>query len=121
QVLEDLRHALRVGVDGGRQVRLLDDAEQDLLVGRHRLEGFGQAVREFADVDAGVRQVDLARLDLRQVQDVIDQRQQVVAGGTDATRVFHLFGRQVAVAVVGQQLGEDQRAVERRAQLVRHV
>ncbi len=63
----------------------------------------------------------LRGFDLGQVEDVVDEREQVVAGRRDAAGELHLFGREIAVAVVGQQLGEDQRAVERRAQLVRHV
>ena len=47
--------------------------------------------------------------------------EQVVAGGVDRLRELDLLVGQVAVVVVGQQLGQDQQAVERRAQLVRHV
>ena len=34
---------------------------------------------------------------------------------------FHLLGLQVALDIRGELLGEDEQAVERRAQLVRHV
>ena len=64
---------------------------------------------------------DRARLDLRQVQDVVDQHQQVVAREVDGLRELHLPRRQVAVAVLAQLVRQDQQAVERRAQLVRHV
>lgn len=59
--------------------------------------------------------------DLGQVQDVVDQREQVVVGRQDRLRIRHLLGAERAVLVVGQQLGQDQGAVERRAQRVRHV
>ena len=65
--------------------------------------------------------VHLARLDLGQVEDVVDQLEQVGAGAVDRLGELHLLGGEVAVGVVGQQLGQDQQAVERRAQLVRHV
>ena len=121
QILQDLRKTLDVGVDGRRQVRRLVHAEQDLLLERHGLECVGQSMRQLADVDAGVREIDLARLDLGKIEDVVDERQQVVAGRGDAASVLDLLRREIGVAIVGQQLGEDQRAVERRAQLVRHV
>ncbi len=63
----------------------------------------------------------MAGLDARQVEDVVDQCQQIVVGREDRTGVLHLFFGERAVLVVGQQLGQDQRAVQRRAQFVRHV
>ena len=47
--------------------------------------------------------------------------EQVGAAGVDRPGELDLLVGQVAVAVVGQQAGEDEQAVERRAQLVRHV
>ena len=91
------------------------------MLERHRLESLRKRCDQLVEIDCWRVQVDLAGFDLRQVEDVVDERQQVVAGGGDAARELDLLGRQIAVAIVGQQLGEDQRAVERRAQLVRHV
>ena len=71
---------------------------------------------QLADVDR-----DRARLDLRQVEDVVDQHQQVVARRVDRLRELDLLAGQVAVRVLAQLVGQDQQAVERRAQLVRHV
>ena len=47
--------------------------------------------------------------------------EQIVAGRLDGLGVLHLFVGQVAVRIVGQQFGQDQRGVQRRAQLMRHV
>ena len=47
--------------------------------------------------------------------------EQVGAGAVDRARELDLLGREVAVRVVAELLAEDQDAVERRAQLVRHV
>ena len=47
--------------------------------------------------------------------------EQIVARRVDRLGELHLLGRQVAFGVLGQLVGEDQQAVERRAQLVRHV
>ena len=41
--------------------------------------------------------------------------------GVDGLRELDLLRREVAADVVGEQAREDQQAVERRAQLVRHV
>ena len=71
---------------------------------------------QLADVDH-----DRARLDLRQVENVVDQHQQVVAGRVDRLGELGLLRREVAVGVLRQLIGEDEQAVERRAQLVRHV
>ena len=64
---------------------------------------------------------DRARLDLRQIQNVADQIQQIGAGAVDGARELHLLAGQVAVRIFGQLLAQDENAVERRAQLVRHV
>ncbi len=105
-----LRHA---GIDGDveRQALLLSERLQTL---GYRLDGLGERHR----FDG---QLDLAGLDLREVEDVVDQREQVVAGGEDRLREGDLLVRQVAALVVGQQLGKDQLGIERRAQLVAHV
>ena len=62
-----------------------------------------------------------ARLDLRQVEDIADQVQQVGAGAVDGPGELDLLRGQIAVRVFAQLLTEDQDAVQRRAQLVRHV
>jgi hypothetical protein len=59
--------------------------------------------------------------DLRQVEDVVDQVEQVRARRVDRAREFGLLLVEVALRIVRQQLGEDQQRVERRAQLVAHV
>ena len=62
-----------------------------------------------------------AGFDLREVQNVGDQVQQVRSGAVNRAREFHLLGRQIAVGVVRELLAQNQNAVERRAQFVRHV
>ena len=62
-----------------------------------------------------------AGLNLGQVEYVVDQVEQVVIGGMDGPGVADLHIRERTVGVVGQELRENQRAVQRRAQLMRHV
>ena len=63
----------------------------------------------------------VARLDLGQVEDVVDERQQVVARRLDRACEPHLLVGQVGVGVVAQQLRQDQQRIERRAQFMGHV
>src|SRR4029077_8496402 len=64
---------------------------------------------------------DRSGFDLRQVENIGDQVQQVGARTVNRASKLDLLRRQVALGVVGQLLAEDQDAIERRAQLVRHV
>ena len=64
---------------------------------------------------------DGAGLDLRQVENVADQVQQIGAGAVDGAGELDLLRHQVAVGVFRELLAEDQDRVQRRAQLVRHV
>src|ERR1035441_421261 len=61
------------------------------------------------------------RLDLGQVKDVVDELQQIRACRVNDVGVLDLLGGQVPARVLGQQPGQDQQAVQRRAQLVGHV
>ena len=62
-----------------------------------------------------------ARLDLRQIENVGDEVQQVRARTMNRAGELHLFVRQVGLGILGELLAEDQNAVERRPQLMRHV
>src|SRR5713101_5116127 len=69
-----------------------------------------------------VDQVHPARLDLGQVEDVVDERQQVLAAVIDVVQaVMALFLGDLARQVVPKQLRKPEDGVEWRAQLVRHV
>ena len=70
------------------------------------------------------REIELhpARLDLGQIEDVVDQRQQVVAGGVD--RAWRTRPRDRSAnrsSFSASSRGEDQHRVQRCTQLVRHV
>ena len=86
-----------------------------------RTQRVKQGGQRFGGGDGFDVHVGLARFDLGEVENVVDQYEQVVAGGIDRLRVFHLLGAQVAGLVVAQQLGQDERGVERGAQFVAHV
>ena len=122
QVAQDLRDALLVGDDVGRRVlarpRRTSSRPFSSATGRNE-----RSRPSSTSASVQRRRVDLhlARLDLGQVEDVGDQRQQVGARLVDRAGELDLLVGQVLRRVVGQQLGQDQQRVERRAQLVAHV
>ena len=59
--------------------------------------------------------------DLGEVEDIADQIEQVGPRAMDGAGEFDLLRGQVAVGVFRELLAQDQDAVERRAQLMRHV
>ena len=70
---------------------------------------------------AVVLDLQLPGLDLRQVENVVDQLEQVLAAGADRADVVAALGLVAVVGVADEQLGEAEDAVERRANLVAHV
>ena len=74
------------------------------------------AQREEPDLE-----LHLARLDLRQVEDVVDQGEQVVGRGEDVVQVLLLLLVHLAEQLLLQDLGEADDRVQRRPQLVAHV
>ncbi len=121
QVLEDLLQALAVGEQGGRQVVGQFDAEaQGLLHGLWKEQALHAIDQPREDGQFRVH-LELAGFHLGNVENVVDQGQQVVASRIDGAGELHLLLAQVAGRVVRQQLGQDQRTVQRRAQLVGHV
>jgi hypothetical protein len=121
QVLQDLLQARRVGHHRGRQVFRQVDLEAEVLGFGHVAEGAVHVVAQVREAVFRHVQRDGTGLDLRQVENVVNQGQQVGAGAVDGLREFHLLARQVALGVVRQLLREDQQRVQWRAQLVRHI
>ncbi len=65
--------------------------------------------------------VDFSGLDLRQIEDVVDELQEIGAGGVDDVGVLDLLRAEVVRRVLRQQPRQDEQAVQRRAQLMGHV
>ena len=121
QVLQHLLQALRVGDDAASEVGVDVDVERQLPVVRLVPERPTDGVQQVAGEDFFRIHRHRSGFDLRQIEDVADQVQQVGAGAVDGAGEFDLLARQIAVRIFGELLAEDQDAVERRAQLVRHV
>ncbi len=112
---------MAVGEEAGRHAFVELNVE---LQGLFQRLGEKQALQPIdqprEDQQLGVH-IQLAGLDLGDVQNVVDQTEQIVARRVDRACELHLVVLQVAVRIVGQQFRQDQRAVQRRAQLVGHV
>src|SRR6185312_294144 len=121
QVVDDLEQALGVGVDRAPERVVELHREPELAAFGFVGEAALDRAAQIGELDLLALHGDRARLDLGEIQDVADEIQKVGAGGVYGPREFDLALAQVLVRVVGQLLAEDQDAVERRAQLVRHV
>ena len=91
--------------------------ERALLLG-DGAEGAFDVALYLADGYLGGYDIHLARLDLGQVEDVVDQVEQIRTGVVNRAGELDLLIGKVPIGVIGQQLGQDQQRVERRAQLV---
>ena len=84
-------------------------------------EGAQAVVAQLGEADAADLDVHLAGFDLREIENVVDERQQVGTRAWMVSAYFTCFGSQVLLGVLGQHLRQNQQVVERRAQLVAHV
>ncbi len=73
---------------------------------------------QVAQVERHAVEHQLARLDLREVENLVDDAEQAVGGLLDGCQVILLARRQFALL---QQVGEAEDAIERGADLVAHV
>ena len=95
--------------------------QREILLRRQRLDRDIDALHQLGERIVRQRQRELAGFDLRQIEHVVDQSEQMLAVGLHALEhCAHLF-RRLAVDVVEDQLGVAENGVERRAQLVAHI
>ena len=81
-------------------------------------EQVGRLLDALAEGERGRFDVQLPGLDLREVEDVVDQREQRLAAAADRSQVFALLGSERRA---GEELGHADDRVHRRADLVAHV
>ena len=121
EVLQDLLETADVREERMRQRPDHLDLEREVLLFRDVAERLLEIVAYLAETERLRVDGHLAGLDLRQVEDLVDQREEVVAGRVDRLGKLHLLRGEVPVAVLREHLRQDEQAVERRAQLVAHV
>ena len=93
---QHLAQPLPVGEHLGRRVGVDVDRERQALLRGHRLERGLDVLQQRAQREALRVDVHPARLDLGQVEDVVDELQQVRAGRMDDVGVLDLLGGEVA-------------------------
>src|SRR6185436_11119981 len=120
QVVEHLLEPRRVGLEQ-RYVAGGVDADADALLLRGAAQHRADAVDGGAQRQPLHHQLRLAGLDLRQVEDVVDDPQQLLAGAVDVAEEAPLPLVQLLREPRLQDLREADYGVERRAQLVRNV
>ncbi len=117
QVGENLPQSTRIAPQDVLQVRRqLHRQFQALGVspGRHQ---FAQVLHQIPQAEGRVVQVQLAGLDLGEIQDIVDDTHQRLAGAADSVHEAALLGIQVGFQ---HQIGHTQHAVHGGANLVTH-
>ena len=121
EVLQHLLQPLRVGddraVEIGRNLHIEIETAVFRLVAerpRHRVEQVRK--EDFLRIDR-----NRAGFDLREIENVGDEVQQVGAGAVNRAGELDLPLRQIALWILLQLLPEDQDRVQRRPQLVAHI
>ena len=117
QVGEDLAQPHLVAQQQDRQSRIDRPGDVDALLVGLRRQQLDDALHAFADRQRRALQLQLVGLDLGEVEDLVDQREQRARRSLDGLGVGLLLRRQLGVA---QQRGHAENAVHRRADLVAH-
>ena len=102
QVLDDLLQPLRVGEHRARQAAVELHDEVDALRFRDVLERARDVALQVLEPQLAALDHDRARLDFREVENVVDEHEQVVARTVDGLGKIRLARRQVAFGVLGQ-------------------
>ena len=122
QVLQHLQQALGVGDDAPRQARIDVDVEVELApLGFQAERAARRVVTTSVNSSSSASTVTVPDSIFDRSRMSVMRLSRSVPGAVDGARELDLLRRQVALRVVAQLLAEDQDAVERRAQLVRHV
>ncbi|MNX55497.1 hypothetical protein D3C86_862620 [compost metagenome] len=121
QVLDHLQQALFVGPDDGGQGRRQFNREGEAPAFGDRPEGAFDLVVQIGEQRFIQIQCDRTRLDLGQIENLVDQLQQVFARATDGLGIFDLPGREIVFRVVAELPGQDQQAVQWRSELMGHT
>ncbi len=120
QVDEDLLQLVGVGDHLRQPARRLDHDHHPVLLGHaaHQVDGLGH---DLGRADRLEVELHVAGLDLGDVEQGVDQRQEVLAAGADVAQEAGLARVDLVGELAFENLGEADDRVERRPQLVAHV
>ena len=117
QIVQDLPEPHGVSHQGCRGVGIDHHHDLDPLLRRRGTLAGGRPLEGIAELELAVLQLQHARLDLGEVQDVVDQRQQGLAGLAQALGELALTTVQVGVE---EEIVQTDHAVHRGTDLVAH-
>ncbi len=118
EVEQDLLEPPRIG-DDGRQIWCERGPEHDARALGERLQAAGAILDDLGHVDRGEIELELAGLDLGDVEQVVEKRERVEAALMDVLDIaFVALVADRAEPLLQHQLGEADDRVERRAHLV---
>ena len=117
QVEQHLPEPSDVAHDSRRDALVDETAELDDVLRGARRDDRERLLDAFAEIERRSLQLEPARLDLREVEDVVDHAEQRVAARPDDLRELPLLRRQLRSE---QQAGHPDDGVHRRADLVAH-
>src|SRR5689334_3340891 len=120
QVQQDLTHLRAIGIEGWTLQADVDDELQRFLPD-HRLDLLRDLGDDITELDVLEMQRHLARLDLCEVEDVVDEREEMLGGGPPAAQRVTLPIVDVTEDTIDQKGGIADQRVDRRSQLVRHA
>ena len=119
QIQQNLAQPLFIGANRGGQRRQRLIRKQDIfLLGPHA-DNAADAAQERIKQELRRKHFELARLDFRQIENVVDQHQQMLAAFLDYSQTVALQIGQAAR--LSQNVGVTENAVERRPQFVAHA
>ena len=120
EVEDDLRQAALVSF-GLRQASGDIELQRETLGARKRFDRGEHALHHVSDRVVADCEDELPRLDLRKIQYIVDETEQVLAVSPDAFQNLAHLGRCRAVDVVENELGVAEDGIQWRAELVAHV
>ena len=118
QVGDDLLDAAAVDDQRRRQQRLTLVHNLDALRIRVQQHHRERLVQDGRQVDRRILEIELARVDLRHIEDIVDDPEQDLTAGPHGLEAGSLLARDGRVE---QQPGQPKDGVERRADLVAHA
>ena len=119
QVEEDLPQVPPIEDDPRRHAGIDVRDEGEALPLRPLLDDVAEIDRHLAQIARRRLDVHPAGLDLREIEHVVDEVEEVRSAGADGVERIALVGAERAIALEELRVADD--AVERRAQLVAHV
>ena len=118
QVGQDLTQTARISEHGLRCFRRgLTQKLESLFIGPEG-ERFQGRLHALTQVEWRLFQIDFAGLDLREVENVVDDVQQGFSGQLDRLQVLSLLARQVRLQ---REIGHSDDAVQRSADFMAHI